>query len=404
MDDLIQKTEQYVFELLKDNLDSSYTYHNFLHTQYVVSKIQELAEGEKVSEQEKQLLILAAMFHDAGYIDGPEGHEKKGAEIAEKFLLEQGLDKDSTDQIKQIILSTRLSASPQTHLERIIRDADCSNVGDPLFEEITKKLRREREHIEGRKINREEWDKRNYDFMTKYHRFYTDYAKEHWQPVKQGHVIRVLDRLKRVQKEEISEEEAEIKARAKAWTKTGRGLDTLFRITITNHTRLSDIADSKANILLSVNAIIISIALSTLLPKLSNPHNDYLIIPTLTMLGSGVVSIIFAILATRPQITKEIFSLDDVKKRKVNILFFGNFTRMDLEDYIDAMEDMMLDNEYLYNSFSRDLYFLGKVLTRKYMLLRITYTAFLIGTIVTVIAFIIAFAIDDQGLDLLHDN
>jgi nitrate reductase gamma subunit len=173
--------------------------------------------------------------------------------------------------------------------------------------------------------------------------------------------------------------------------KPDRGVDTLFRITLSNHTRLSGIADSKANILLSVNAIIISIALSSLIPKLDNVNNSHLVIPTFIMLMFSVVSIIFAILSTRPKVTTGIFTRQDIEDKKVNLLFFGNFYKMPLEEYEWAVNEMMKDKAYLYNSMIKDLYFLGVVLEKKYRLLRITYNIFMIGIIISVISFVIAF-------------
>ncbi len=173
--------------------------------------------------------------------------------------------------------------------------------------------------------------------------------------------------------------------------KADRSIDTMFRITLSNHTRLSDIADSKANILLSVNAIIISIALSTLLPKLDAPRNAHLIWPTFIMLLFSVITIIFAILSTKPKVTSGQFSKDDLQNRKVNLLFFGNFYKMPLEEYRPAVREMMEDRDYLYDSMIRDLYYLGVVLNRKYRLLSITYKIFMVGIIVSVIAFVAAF-------------
>lgn len=165
----------------------------------------------------------------------------------------------------------------------------------------------------------------------------------------------------------------------------------MFRVTLNNHTKLSQIADSKANILLSVNAIIISIALSTLIPKLDSPTNAHLIVPTFVMLMFSVISIIFAILSTRPKVTSGLFTRKDIEEKKVNLLFFGNFHKMPLDEYQWAMNVLMKDREYLYNSMIKDLYYLGLVLNRKYKLLRITYTVFMFGIITSVIAFVWAF-------------
>ena len=154
---------------------------------------------------------------------------------------------------------------------------------------------------------------------------------------------------------------------------------------------LSNIADTKANILLSVNAIIVSLVLANLIPKLDNPSNTYLIVPTLIFVTVTVASIILSVLATRPNVTRGKFTKDDVANKKVNLLFFGNFHKMSLKDFEWAMGEMMQDREYLYSSMKKDLYFLGLVLDKKYKILRLTYSVFMVGIIVSVIAFAIAF-------------
>ena len=165
----------------------------------------------------------------------------------------------------------------------------------------------------------------------------------------------------------------------------------MFRVTLKNHITLSNIADTKANILLSVNAIIVSLVLSNLVSKLDNPSNDYLIWPTTIFVIFTVLSIILSIMATRPNVTSGKFTKEDVANKKVNLLFFGNFHKMSLKDFEWAMGEMMQDREYLYSSMKKDLYFLGLVLDKKYKILRLTYSVFMIGIIVSVIAFALAF-------------
>ncbi len=170
-----------------------------------------------------------------------------------------------------------------------------------------------------------------------------------------------------------------------------RAVDTLFRITASNHITLSDIADKKANILLSVNAIIISLVLSNLVPKLDNPSNQYLIYPTVIFLISAVISMILSIAVTRPRISSGKFTKEDVIQRKVNIVFFGNFHRMQLTEFEWAMREVMKDKEYLHLTLIKDLYYLGKVLAMKYTILRYTYNVFLVGLICSILAFAFAF-------------
>ncbi|WP_317236591.1 Pycsar system effector family protein [Flavobacterium fragile] len=173
--------------------------------------------------------------------------------------------------------------------------------------------------------------------------------------------------------------------------RTERGIDTMFRTTLNNHNNLSGMVDNKANILLSVNAIIISVSLTTIIPKLDNPSNAHLIIPTLILIISSVIAITFAILATRPSITNGSFTRKEVEDKKVNLLFFGNFYKMSFEDYSWAMNELIKDKEYVYNSMIKDLYNLGIVLEKKYRLLRIAYTFFMFGIIISVVAFLVAF-------------
>jgi hypothetical protein len=158
------------------------------------------------------------------------------------------------------------------------------------------------------------------------HQYYTDYAKENWEPKKQKNIKKLA---KKIEKKELENKDVEMNVEKKEIkeTKPDRSVDTLFRVTLSNHTRLSDIADSKANILLSVNAIIISVCLSVLIPKLDAPKNSHLVIPTFLLILSSVLTIIFAILSTKPNVTNTTFTNEDVKARKVNLLFLGIFTK-----------------------------------------------------------------------------
>ncbi|MFT3794854.1 Pycsar system effector family protein [Flavobacterium sp.] len=174
--------------------------------------------------------------------------------------------------------------------------------------------------------------------------------------------------------------------------KLERGVETLFRSALSNHSQLSQIADNKANILLSVNAIIISVALSSLVPKLNNPGKEHFLLPTFILIFSSVVSIIFAILSTRPKVSHMHFSTNDLNQRKVNLLFFGNFTHMHLEDFQQRLHEMIYDRDYLYDSLAQDLFLLGKVLQHKYRLLRMTYHVFMFGIVISVLSFLLPFS------------
>lgn len=387
---LIEQSEDFVSNLLKDKLSNLYSYHNFNHTLTVVNAVKVLCKKENVKENEKEILLVAAWFHDTGYVDGYENHEQESVKIATSFLKEKEQSDEFITAVSNLIMATVKEYIPKTHLEKIIKDADFAHLVGTEYETTCELLRIELKNTWNLDFSNAEWAKENLNFLMNKHRFYTDYALRKWQPLKEKNLMLVQKKIEKQKKKEADKLEDELKKKEKI-EKPDRGVDTLFRVTLGNHTRLSGIADSKANILLSVNAIIISIALSSIIPKLDSPKNAHLVIPTFIMLMSSVVTIIFAILSTRPKVTSGVFTREDIENKKINLLFFGNFYKMPLEEYDWAMNEMMKDRDYLYSNMIKDLYYLGLVLQRKYNLLRIAYNFFMIGIIITVVAFVIAF-------------
>lgn len=387
---LIEQSEDFVSNLLKDKLSNLYSYHNFNHTLTVVNAVKVLCKKENVKENEKEMLLVAAWFHDTGYVDGYENHEQESVKIATSFLKEKEQSDEFITVVSNLIMATVKEYIPKTHLEKIIKDADFAHLVGTEYETTCELLRIELKNTWNLDFSNAEWAKENLNFLMNKHRFYTDYALRKWQPLKEKNLMLVQKKIEKQKKKEADKLEDELKKKEKI-EKPDRGVDTLFRVTLGNHTRLSGIADSKANILLSVNAIIISIALSSIIPKLDSPKNAHLVIPTFIMLMSSVVTIIFAILSTRPKVTSGVFTREDIENKKINLLFFGNFYKMPLEEYDWAMNEMMKDRDYLYSNMIKDLYYLGLVLQRKYNLLRIAYNFFMIGIIITVVAFVIAF-------------
>lgn len=390
---ILQKVENYVTSQLTENLPSAYIYHNLSHTRRVVKYVKELIEGEKVSAKNAQILELAAWFHDIGFIRGHENHEHKSAEIAKSFLKKEKIAQATIDKIEALISVTSMTKDPKDLLEKIILDADCGHLGKKSYSEVSELIREEWIQLDIKELSDVEWIEENINFLTKKHQYYTNYALSNWQSTKDKHLAQLYKTLKKtkgtIDKNKLKAEELKLKKQKAKIPE--RGIETMFRVTLKNHITLSNIADTKANILLSVNAIIISLALSNLIPKLDNPSNQYLIIPTAIFVVFSLVSMALSVLATRPNVTSGKFTKEDVKKKKVNLLFFGNFHKMKLDDFEWAMGEMMQDRDYLYSSMKKDLYFLGLVLHRKYKILRFTYSIFLIGIIVSVIAFAIAF-------------
>ncbi len=389
MSSLLEKTDKFVLELFEKELPNSCIYHNYDHTKRVFKSTKEILDNTNLPKEDQEVLLLTALLHDTGYSKSTDNHEEHSVTIAKSFLSQQNVSQDIIQKVSEQILATKMEHHPTNFMEEIIRDADASHFAKDYYGETSELLRREFKLNNVKNLSSSEWLKANIELFQNKHHYYTDYAKEHWKPRKEANLAKMLTEQERLRKQKKKEKD-KLKKLLKEESPE-KGIQTAFRVTLRNHLKLSDIADTKANILLSVNAIIISLALSNLIPKLDNPSNQYLIYPTLIFLFFSIVSIVLSVLATRPNITSGEFTQKEIEEKKVNLLFFGNFHKMPLTDYKNAMHQLMEDKDYIYDTMIKDLYFLGKVLHRKYKILRVTYTVFIIGIVTSVLSFFIAF-------------
>ncbi|MDT8410860.1 MAG: DUF5706 domain-containing protein [Vicingaceae bacterium] len=372
---LLTEVEKHVFNLFKQGSNAKLVYHNFKHTNEVVKNVKEIAAAEKISDEELELVLIAAWFHDIGYLTTCENHEQLGVEEATRFLQQQNFSSEKIKVVADCILATKLGTEPTNLLQEIICDADMTGLSKSDYSERTQLLRAECCVIKNEEFEEDEWLKKEIVFLSN-HKYYTKYALLNFNEPKYKNLLQKEKELDKIEKKLSKVESPE------------KGIETMFRTALKNHMELSAIADNKANIMLSINALVISIVVSSLISKFDK-HPEF-IVPTVLMLVVCLIAIVLATLSTKPKITEGKFTTDDVKKRKANLLFFGNFHSMELTDYEWGMKEIMKDKEYLYSSLIRDLYFLGVVLAKKYTYLRWCYTVFMYGMILSVGVYAVA--------------
>lgn len=407
---LVQRVKDYINIFYSDHPNKEIIYHNQEHTKAVVDAATQIANHYQLNDHDFFIVITAAYFHDLGYYVGePKGHEDKSADMAEDFLKRLEVGDDIISKVKGCIQATKMPQQPQNLLEQIVCDSDLFHLGTAEFAERNKLMRKEAETIRQVAITKDEWRSSTIKFLESHH-YHTDYARLLLETTKAENIEKLkkkLDRKEKVQEDADKEEDAEDNddkhgkhkkdkdKEEKKLVKTDRGVETMFRISSTNHQRLSDMADHKSQLLITVNSIIISVLLSVLLRKLDEyPH---LTIPAFLLVGTNVITIVLAILATRPTIPSGTFSKEDIELKKVNLLFFGNFYKMSLEEYAWGMRQVMEDYDFLYGSLIRDVYAQGVVLGRKYKLLRKGYNIFMFGIVISVLAFVIAVLTYKEG-------
>jgi hypothetical protein len=305
-------------------------------------------------------------------------------ELMKEFMKTHSDDEKLLQMTEDCIMATKSPRRHDTLLKQIICDADTYHLGTKEFNETNKNVWEEF-NLKGTVLSETEWTEKTLALLGK-HEFYTKYCKDLLQKRKQKNMKKLKNKPEEKDKSNDVNNLSDI-----GKDKSGlmsKGIQTMLRLTSQNHFHLSDMADSKANILISVNAIIISVILGVLMRKLEEV--PYLTIPTIIFLVVSVTTIVISIIATRPKIGEGTFTRQEIMDKKTNLLFFGNFHKSSFEEYDTAMREMMSDTDYLYGSLIKDIYTLGTVLGRKYKLVRLAYNIFMVGIILSVLAFGVA--------------
>ncbi|MFN3757762.1 MAG: HD domain-containing protein [Algoriphagus aquaeductus] len=189
---VFEEIKNRIYEDILEKLPSHLTYHNLDHTAYVLEKAIFLANQSQVDASDLELLKLAALFHDTGFIDNPKDHEEKGCVIARSYLSEE-YSEEQLLKISGMIMATKIPQSPTNHLENILADADLEYLGTDLFEQIGENLFQELKHFNPN-FTEQAWDELQLVFMQKHH-YHTEYCRKNREPKKQENLLKVKKRL-----------------------------------------------------------------------------------------------------------------------------------------------------------------------------------------------------------------
>lgn len=387
---IVADTEKFVTDLLTEKLSEDHRYHDLPHTLAVRDACIQIGNQMDLSKNELEILELASLLHDVGYAFTYQGHEAESLHTARNFLHSHGYPEHKLAKVLACIDVTYLSKEPSNTLEEVIKDADLSNLGRENYLELLANLRHEWAVFRHETYDDQEWIALNRKFL-KDHQYYTSAARELFGDQKKANQ-KLLKKMEK--KEEISEKKDKKDKKDLSTISGSRSAQMMFKTALRNHLDLSNLADNKANIMLSVNALIITIAMPLAASYVTQYR--YLLIPMITLLGTCLASMIFATLATRPIKMTGYTSEGTIRQRESNLFFFGNFFEMTYDEYKKGMQLVVADEENLENAIMRDLYFLGRSLGRKYQQLRTCYTIFMFGVVITVMIFGILYSMSLQ--------
>ena len=415
MDNCLQKVETYCTHLLTNKLSEKIVYHDITHTLRLVEAVKEISVAEGVNEEEKEILTIAAWFINTGFTKLKSESSFESLEeffdhsyhesslIADQKLSEFGYNDDHKATVLRLLRETRPDVESPDKISQVLSDAVTNDWGKSKSKGRVKKLYEEFLLTGAVSYGKSTW----YDTVLKYlreHEFRTEYAKNTYSQGKLDLISKVekekkdLDKTaSTVLKKEMNITDNELKQLKKSLSsvkgRDDRGIQTLFRTTSRNHYTLSQMVDRKANIMISINAILLSLIISRTIGTIDTfcIHNS----PMLIVLFSSIISMIFAIVAITPFKTQGTFTEKQIREKEGNLLYYGNIHKMDFRDYEWGMLEMLNDGNFLYSSMIRDLYHLGKTLHVKSRMIRISLATFIFGLGIAVIMFVIVASMSD---------
>jgi HD superfamily phosphodiesterase len=378
---LIAESENYISALLAEKLPENIIFHNFDHALMVKKYAEKIGGHEGLNADEMDILRICALFHDTGYVNSYKQYNEESVSIASAFLANHEVDQQTIDFISEIIRASSQPQNSKDKISEVLCDAEMMYIASESSIEQFDLLYEETALMKQKTLKRPVFE-RKYLGLFATHTYFTEYGKTVLQPKKEAAARRIEERMKRRKLIESKKE-----PQAKTSITYSRGVDTLFRLTARNQINLNSIADKKSNILISVNAIIISIIITMLAKNIGVDSQG--ILPVLVLLIICLITIIIAIMSTRPILINTKFTKEDIKKKNVDLIFFGNFIKMGYDDYLKALKDLMKDDDYLYSTMVKNQYTLGKILSQKFRLVKLAYNVFMVGLILTVIIFVV---------------
>ena len=190
-----QQAAEYVRVFLANKLSQQYCYHNLQHTENIIEAINVISDGMCLNDQDRLILLVAGWFHDVGYVDAIEDHERTGALMAERFLKDNEVDTEDISKVKSCILSTRYPQHPESILEQVICDADLLHLGQKDFLHKAELIRKEWSLTRNLNYTNEQWHALNLEFISK-HVFHTAYCKKSYNKRKNKNIVFIAELIK----------------------------------------------------------------------------------------------------------------------------------------------------------------------------------------------------------------
>ncbi|MEL7160603.1 MAG: Pycsar system effector family protein, partial [Bacteroidota bacterium] len=388
---LAERAAEYVKQRFNEELPPKYLFHNFAYAEEIADKAAKLAKETKVDPNVAELLVVAGYFYPLGYVGGHDGVPERSAALLQDWAKKEKVDLQTREGTADDWIRRAYDACPDdSQPVRLLHDAAWNWLGRKRYDRRADLLQLERDAIDGKEGDPVKFGHEMQEFLLHFE-YLTVAGKEAFDKKRRKNVSSQQSSNYKVQQKEV---------KARTGKNFGRGIDTMYRTAFRNHINLSRIADGKANMMISINTIILSIVITVSGASLSYFEDVFFqdpefLIPIISLLLSSLIAVIFAVFSARPSVTEyRIKKQKLIKSPEASLLYFGNFLKLEKSDFIQYMDTMKMDQNALYDDLAKDLYDLGAVLHKKYLLLTISYNTFVGGLALAVLSFLLVYLLN----------
>ena len=389
VESLSKKALEYIYNFFEQK-GEDFLVHDYEYVLRGVKAFKEISKNEGLSKEEIEIAKLVVAFKDVGIINS-EKPELNNQLIIDNFLNTLELTSQQLKEFMYLMNLVRNSKIPKTKLERALKDSVDIHLALPDALETISLLRMERERVYGKAYDDINWIElcRRY-FIT--HNFHTDYAKRKYGSQRNKNFLelsRFLYKIKNDQQKQNKNAKSEVADAALNFKET----EDLFKIAFRNYVDLVTVADQKARLMIQVNSIIVSVIFAFTVSHLSN--HPLFLMPVIVILIIALVTIFFAILASRPQ--EEVQKNTGLNSNEV--FFFGSFDRIDNDfikttwsDYKTSMRNITNGNKgEVMRQITEETFIVRKVLAQKFKYISLSYKVFTYGLMLAILSFSICY-------------
>ncbi len=386
---LLQEAKQQVLQLYQEETAKRLVFHHYAFAIGLVEEVGWLQEWEAQrgsGEADLLPLQLAALFLPTGRLNDYDNYLEHSSHFATQWL-DGKVAPAVRETVVRLINQIGPGQSPTRLEDQLLTDALTIATYLKRPESQSPLLRLEQE-LMGSLTSKSDWNKWWYTKLLNLP-LHTQAAQLQYASVR-SELIKEQQKKQNKKEEDLPGTDLDLRRPFDGLESRPprRAAQTYFRVNYRNHINLSSIADNKANIMISVNSILISILFTFLTYGNVTQVRPVILFPAVIFILTGAVSLIFAIFSARPKVTKVLEQHGTFEERQRNIMFFGSFVHMDLDQYEEALDSVLHDGQLLYGNMARDLYFLGKVLDKKYRYLALSYNIFMAGLVISIISFL----------------